>query len=85
MTKTAVITTRIEPTLKQDVESILTKLGITTSQAIMMYFKQISLVKGLPFAVQIPENENTFIDELLASPIKIENFEPLKREAIYER
>ena len=85
MAKTAVITTRIEPTLKQDVENVLTKLGITTSQAIMRYFKQISLRKGLPFVVQVPEEQHTFIDDLLASPIKDKDFQPMKREYIYAR
>lgn len=82
--KTAVVTTRMEPMLKEDVENILTKLGITTSQAIMMYFKQISLTKGLPFAVQIPENEHSFIDELLLAPIKSADFQPMTREDIYD-
>jgi DNA-damage-inducible protein J len=54
MAKTAVITTRIEPELKQEVEVVLAELGLTTSQAMLLYFKQIALQRGIPFAVKIP-------------------------------
>ena len=54
MAKTAVVTTRIEPELKAEVETVLEELGLTISQAILLYFKQITLQQGLPFAVQIP-------------------------------
>jgi DNA-damage-inducible protein J len=36
----------------------LNELGLTTTQAVSLFFKQISLNKGLPFAVEIP-NEQT--------------------------
>lgn len=57
MAKTAVITTRIEPELKQEVETVLAELGLTTSQAMLLYFKQIALQRGIPFAVKIPNQE----------------------------
>ena len=57
MAKTAVITTRIDPELKQEVENILAGLGLTTSQALLIYFKQIALQKGIPFIVKIPNQE----------------------------
>lgn len=57
MAKTAVITTRIEPELKQEVETILAGLGLTTSQALLIYFKQIALQKGIPFTIKIPNQE----------------------------
>ena len=55
MAKTAVITTRIEPELKAEVETVLDELGLTISQAILLYFKQITLQQGIPFQVQIPQ------------------------------
>jgi len=54
MAKTAVITTRIEPELKAEVETVLDELGLTMSQAILLYFKQIALQQGIPFQLQIP-------------------------------
>jgi addiction module RelB/DinJ family antitoxin len=54
MAKTAVVTTRIEPELKTEVEAVLNELGLTISQAILLYFKQIALQQGIPFSLQLP-------------------------------
>ncbi len=58
MLKSAMLRARIEPTLKEEVESILKKLGLSTSEAINLFYKQIKLRKGLPFQVVVP-NELT--------------------------
>lgn len=52
--KTATVRARIEPELKIEVESILTELGLSTSEAIEIYLRQIKLVQGIPFEVRIP-------------------------------
>ena len=57
MPKTAVVTARMEPDLKKNVESTLFQLGLTTSQAISLYFKQIEFQGGIPFPVKIPNQE----------------------------
>lgn len=57
--KTAIINARVVPELKQEVESILSRLGITTTQAIIMYFEQIKLNNGIPFALRLPNEETT--------------------------
>ena len=57
MPKTAVVTARIEPELKESTETILKKIGLTTSQAISLYFKQIEFQGGIPFPVKIPNQE----------------------------
>ena len=54
MAKTATIQARIEPQLKHNVERILSALGMSTTEAISVYFKQIELSSGLPFPVEIP-------------------------------
>lgn len=53
-TKTATIHARILPSLKEQAEAVLAALGMTTSEAISIYFSQIALHKGLPFDVKIP-------------------------------
>jgi len=55
--KTAIINARIKPDLKGDVEQILAQLGITTTQAITMFFEQIRMNGGIPFPLKIPNNE----------------------------
>jgi len=54
MAKTAMITTRVEPDLKNDVEKVLKTLGISTTEAINLFLSQVRLRKGLPFDVKIP-------------------------------
>lgn len=48
----------MEPETKRRAESVLQKLGITPTEAIRIFYRQISLRGGLPFAVEIP-NERT--------------------------
>jgi len=55
--KTEIINARVKPDLKSDVEKILSQLGITTTQAITMYFEQIKMNKGIPFQLKIPNAE----------------------------
>jgi len=64
MNKTAIVTARIEPELKKEVETILSKLGLNQTDAINMFYNQVKLNKGLPFKVKIP-NDKTLkaIDE----------------------
>ena len=57
MSKTTMITARVDPKLKRATEKVLKELGLTTSQAITLYFNQISLRKGLPFAIAMPNTE----------------------------
>ncbi|HAX50222.1 MAG TPA: type II toxin-antitoxin system RelB/DinJ family antitoxin [Ignavibacteria bacterium] len=57
MSKTAMIRARTEPRLKKEVESIFSELGITSTEAINMFYKQVRLRKGIPFEVKIPNKE----------------------------
>jgi DNA-damage-inducible protein J len=54
MAKTANLYVRIEPDVKEQAESILAALGISASNAINMFYKQIILQRGLPFEVKMP-------------------------------
>ncbi|OGI00595.1 MAG: hypothetical protein A2Y25_07565 [Candidatus Melainabacteria bacterium GWF2_37_15] len=64
--KTEVLRVRISPELKQSVQKILEKLGLSTSEAINIYFKQIEMEQGLPFEVKIPNKETRkVIDDAL--------------------
>jgi DNA-damage-inducible protein J len=54
MSKTATIRARTEPKLKKDVEIIFEKLGLSSTEAINIFYKQVRLRKGIPFEVRIP-------------------------------
>ncbi|MGB5988107.1 MAG: type II toxin-antitoxin system RelB/DinJ family antitoxin [Desulfobacterales bacterium] len=53
MAKIATIRARIEPDLKEKAEHIFRQLGLTTTQAITLFYKQVELRKGLPFDLAI--------------------------------
>jgi DNA-damage-inducible protein J len=76
--KTAIIHARIEAKTKQKAEGVLRKLGLTPTEAIRIFYRQISLRGGLPFAIEIP-------NELTASTLEkshrgedIQEFESLE-------
>lgn len=54
MVKTDMVRARIATGLKDSVEKIFDSLGITQSQAIQMFYKQVELTGGLPFEVRVP-------------------------------
>lgn len=56
--KSSVVSARIDPELKTNAEQVFKTLGLTTTQAITLFFKQVELNQGLPFEVRIP-NEVT--------------------------
>ena len=58
MQKTEIVHIRISPEIKAECESIFNKLGITTSYAITMFLNQVSLRKGIPFDIVLPEKED---------------------------
>mgnify|MGYP001343368732 FL=1 len=57
MARTAMINARTERELKNEVEGILQSLGMSTTEAINIFFRQVKLRRGLPFPVEIPNDE----------------------------
>ena len=54
MSKSAMIRARTEPKLKDEVEKIFHELGLSCTEAINIFFRQVKLQHGLPFDVKIP-------------------------------
>ncbi len=44
--KTATITVRLDPQVKKNAEAVLKALGLTTTQAVNLFFTQVSLIRG---------------------------------------
>ncbi len=55
MEKTVTLNLRVNPTLKEQAESILQRLGVPMSTAVDMFLNQITLVGGIPFPVTLPK------------------------------
>jgi DNA-damage-inducible protein J len=64
--KTSFIRARIDPLLKREAEAVLHTLGIDTTSAVTMFLKQVSLHKGIPFDIRIPNRitRNAFAEKL---------------------
>ena len=54
MAKSEMIRARTERALKHDVEKILHALGLSFSEAINLFFRQVKLQQGMPFDVKMP-------------------------------
>jgi DNA-damage-inducible protein J len=57
MGKTGYITARIEPKLKARAARVLANVGVSTTDAITMFLRQVVLRNGLPFEVRAPNAE----------------------------
>ena len=53
-TKTANVLARVEPDIKEQAEFILSQLGIPTSTLINMLYRQIIMLKAIPFTLALP-------------------------------
>ena len=54
--KSSNVAARVEPEIKDKAEAILSKLGISASNGINMFYRQIILWNGLPFRPSIPDS-----------------------------
>ena len=58
MARDALIRARTEASLKTEVEGIFKELGLTTTEAINLFYNQVRLRRGIPFKLEVP-NEKT--------------------------
>ena len=54
MPKTAMIRARIEPELKREAEELFAELGLSVTEAITLFYKQVAVSRGLPFDARVP-------------------------------
>ena len=55
MAKTDTLNIRIEPELKQEVETILNDLGMNIAEAVTIFLKQVVLTDSIPFVIRKPK------------------------------
>lgn len=58
-TKSANVLARVEPEVKEQAESIMSKLGLPASVVINALYKQIILTKSIPFSLSLPIEPTT--------------------------
>ena len=86
MATTSAVYARIDSNLKENAESILSKLGITPSSAIQMLYSQIVLTNSLPLDLRLPVSKPTSIGDMTRDQIDAEltkGLNSLQKERTY--
>ena len=86
MANTSAVYARIDTTLKENAEGILSQLGISPASAIQMLYSQIILQRGMPFELRLPAKVPTAIGGLTREALDIElrkGVESLKTGTVY--
>lgn len=82
MNKTTTARARIEPELKEEAERILRDCGLTASQAIGLFYRQVILERGMPFPIRSFNEETRRVLRNSEDGIEVEQFE--SAEALFE-
>lgn len=57
--KTATVSVRVEPALKEEAEKILDGLDVSVSDLITVLYRQIVIKQGVPFPIDLIEDNNS--------------------------
>lgn len=72
MARTSNVFTRVEPEIKEQAEDVLNKLGISMSNAVGMFLRQVVIQRGIPFEMKLPVNEPLAIGNLTKAQLDAE-------------
>ena len=64
MSKTSNVFARVEPRTKEQAEAILSSLGLSMSNAVDLFLKQVVIQKGIPFEIKLEPKFPPCIDDL---------------------
>jgi DNA-damage-inducible protein J len=76
--KSQMLHARVDPKLKKSAEVIFSSLGISTTEAIRLFLKQVELHKGLPFPISIPNAETVAAMEEANNPETLKRYRSFK-------
>ncbi|HKJ92672.1 MAG TPA: type II toxin-antitoxin system RelB/DinJ family antitoxin [Longimicrobiales bacterium] len=82
MGKTATARARLEPEIKEEAEKILGECGLSASEAIGMFYRQVILRHGLPFPVQNFNEETRTVLRQSEKGLDVARFD--SAEALFE-
>lgn len=73
--QTVKVQARMEPDLKKAAEAVFDQLGISATEAIRIFYKQVELHQGLPFEVKIPNETTLAALQEAENPERLETFD----------
>lgn len=65
MAKSSSMTIRINPELKSEADAVLNYLGLTTSEAVAIFLRQVVINKGIPFEIKAPQYNGETLKAML--------------------
>ncbi len=74
LAKTRMIHARVDPELHESTAEIFSRIGISTTEAIRLFLKQVELHQGLPFSVKIPNAETVAAMKEANNPSKLKSY-----------
>ena len=74
--KSEVVHARVQSDVKAESEKVLSLIGISLSQAIDLFLRQVVLKKGLPFTLDCEEKEENDISKLAYLINTVDGHEP---------
>ncbi len=83
MIRTAPLSVNVDISLKSEVEDIFKSLGISTTEAITLFFRSVKLAKELPFDINIPNEETQKVMEdtdQKTNLVQCENFDDFVKQ-----
>lgn len=75
MPNSAVIHTRIDPETKAATEEVLAAIGMTPSQAIKLFYRQIASRKAFPLELRVPNSLTQETFKKSDQGLEVERFE----------
>ena len=72
MQRTTSVLSRVEPEIKEQAEQVLSRLGISMSNAIGLFLRQVIMQRGIPFDVKLLPRKPVSIGGMSAAELNIE-------------
>lgn len=72
--RTITVSARVDSRLKRSAEKVFTTLGISTTEAVRLFLRQVELHDGLPFPTAIPNAETLAAMKEAENPSRLEAF-----------
>jgi len=83
-TKTATVRARVSPSVKKEAEKVLARIGLSSSEAINVFYTRIAKEKAFPFSLHVP-NATTRRAIADARAGKVREFKNLEEFAAFVR
>ena len=82
MSKSETARARIEPEVKREAEQILGDCGLSASQAIGLFYRQVILERGMPFSIKSFNEDTRRVLRNSEKGVEVEQFE--SADALFE-